>query len=157
MKRRDFITLLGGAAEWPLAARAQQAGKVIRIGFFGPALTDPVPIAYYQAFLAELRESGFVEGQNLTSVYQPFDEPRWPFAAAAELIRTQPDLLVAVGPEISLQAIVAASLAVPIVFAAVNYDPLARGYVASLARPGGNVTGVFFFGRWNSPPSNSKF
>ena len=145
LRRREFVTLLGGVAvSWPLAARAQQAGKVIRIGVFGPALTSPPTIAYYQAFLAELRESGFVEGQNLTSVYQTFDEPRGPFAAAAELIRTQPDLLVAVGPEISLQAIVAASLAVPIVFAAVNYDPLARGYVASLARPGGNVTGVFF-------------
>jgi putative ABC transport system substrate-binding protein len=148
MRRREVITLLGGAAttSWALRPVSAQAprGKDFRIGFFGPSLVTPPPIAYYQAFLAELRDNGLVEGQNLICVYQAFDEPRGPFAAAAELIRGQPDLLVAVGPEISLQAIAAASLAVPVVFAAVNYDPLARGFISSLARPGGNITGVFF-------------
>ena len=149
MKRRKFLGVLGGAALVsssglrPLAAQAPR-GKVFRIGLFGPALNSPPTIAYYRAFIAELHDNGFVEGQNLVSKYQAFDEPRGPFAAAAELIRLQPDLLVAVGPEISLQAILGAAIAVPIVFAAVNYDPLARGYITSLARPGGNITGVFF-------------
>ena len=70
MKRRKFITLLSGAAAWPLAVQAQQSGKVIRIGFFGPSLTSPPPIALYQAFLARLRELGFSEGQNLDIEYR---------------------------------------------------------------------------------------
>src|SRR5262249_50787465 len=68
--------------------------------------------------------------------------PRGPFVAAADLMRSRPDLIVAAGPEIALQAVVGASLAVPIVVIAINYDPIQRGYVASLARPGGNITGA---------------
>ena len=140
--RREFITLLGGAAAWPLAGWAQQAGKVMRVGFFGPSLTASATIAPYQAFLTQLRELGLNEGQNIVVEYRNVDDPRGPFVAAADLMRSQPDLIVAAGPEVALQAVVGASLAVPIVMIAINYDPIARGYVTSLARPGGNITGV---------------
>jgi putative tryptophan/tyrosine transport system substrate-binding protein len=143
MRRREFIAFLGsGAATWPLAARAQQGGKVMRLGFFGPGLTASSTIAPYQAFLAQLRELGLNEGQNIAVEYRNLDGPRGPFVAAADLMRSRPDLIVAAGPEVALQAVVGASLAVPIVIIAINYDPIARGYVASLARPGGNITGV---------------
>ena len=145
MRRRQFITLLGvAAATWPLVARAQQAGKVIRIGILGPSLNNPFPLALYQAFLTQLRDAGFSQGQNLVAEYLAVDDPRGPFVAAAELMRSQPDLIVAAGPEVALQAVVGASRSVPIVIIAVNYDPIARGYVAGLARPGGNITGVVY-------------
>src|SRR5262245_51125988 len=145
MKRRKFITLLGGAAAlWPLTAAAQQSGKIARIGFLGPSLNSPQPTALYQALLAQLRELGFIEGQNLTADYRGLDDPRGPFVNAMDLTRPQPDLIVALGPEVALQAVVSASGFVPIVFVAVNFDPLVRGYVASIARPGGNITGVVF-------------
>src|SRR5206468_3691804 len=76
LKRREFITLVGGAATWPLAARAQQAGKVWRIGFLGPSRDVPSVSVQYQAFLAELRRLGFSEGQNLTVDYRRFDDAR---------------------------------------------------------------------------------
>jgi putative ABC transport system substrate-binding protein len=143
MRRRTFIGLLGGAAAWPLAARAQ-GERVRRIGVLGPSLTSPPPISYYRAFLAELRELGFAEGTNLAVEFRPQDDPRGVFAVAAELMRTRPELILVAGGENALQAVVGASIAVPIVMVAVNYDPTERGYVASLARPGGNITGVVF-------------
>jgi putative tryptophan/tyrosine transport system substrate-binding protein len=77
MKRREFIRLVGGAAAaWPLGARAQQSDKTVRVGFFGNSLNSPPPIAYYQAFLARLRELGFTEGQNLIAEYQALNDPR---------------------------------------------------------------------------------
>ena len=89
MRRREFITLLGGAAAgaWPLAARAQQAGKVWRIGILGPSPNTPGMIAQHQAFLAELNALGFREGKNLTIQYARVDDPRGTFVAAAELMR----------------------------------------------------------------------
>jgi ABC-type uncharacterized transport system substrate-binding protein len=145
MKRRKFITLLGGAAAgWPLAARAQQTGKVIRIGFIGASLNSSAMAANYQAFLTELQELGFSEGRNIIVDYRRLDDPRGPFAVAAELMRLQVDLIVATGPEVALQAVVGASRSIPIVIMAVQYDPIERGYVSSLARPGGNITGVFY-------------
>jgi putative ABC transport system substrate-binding protein len=143
--RRQFISALGGAAAaWPLAARAQQADKVIRIGFFGADPNIPTIALYYQAFVTELRELGFADGQNVVIEYRRMDEPRGAFVAAAELMRTRPELIVASGPEIALQAVIGASVSVPIVFLAINYDPIERGYVTSLAHPGGNITGVFY-------------
>src|SRR5262249_11993700 len=144
VKRRQFITLLGSAAAWPLAARAQQAGKVIRIGFIGASLNSSGMMAQYQAFLTELQELGFSEGRNITVDYRRVDDPRGPFAIAAELMRLQVDLIVATGPEVALQAVVGASRSIPIVIMAIQYDPIQRGYVSSLARPGGNITGVFY-------------
>jgi putative tryptophan/tyrosine transport system substrate-binding protein len=147
VKRRDFITLLGGAAVVsPLVARAQQGDKVkiIRIGFIGASLNSSAMATQYQAFLTELRELGFNEGQNIIVDYRRVDDPTGPFAVAAELMRLQVDLVVATGPEVALQAVVGASRSIPIVILAVQYDPIERGYVSSLARPGGNITGVFY-------------
>src|SRR5262245_54834374 len=141
-KRRQVLTLLGGGAAWPVASLAQQARKVMLVGFFGPGLTASATIAPYQAFLAQLRELGLNEGENIAIEYRNVDDPRGPFVAAADLMRSRPDLIVAAGPEIALQAVVGASLAVPIVVIAINHDPIERGYVASLSRPGGNITGA---------------
>jgi putative ABC transport system substrate-binding protein len=145
VKRRKFISLLGGgAAALPLAARAQQPGKVWRMGVLGPSLNTPTTAAQYQAFLAELKALGFSEGKNFTVNYGRVDDPRGAFVAAAELMRSPIDLIWANGPEVALQAVVGASGFIPIVILAVNYDPIERGYVSSLARPGGNITGVFY-------------
>jgi putative ABC transport system substrate-binding protein len=145
MRRREFIVLLGGAAAaWPLAARAQQGGKTIRIGFIGVSLDSHAMAEQYATFLAELREQGFEDGQNIVIDYRRSDAPRGLFASAAELMRSQVDLVVATGPEVALQAVIGASRSIPIVFLAVQYDPIAGGYVNSLAHPGGNVTGIFY-------------
>jgi len=143
MKRREFITLLGGAAGWPLTARAQQPDRVRRIGMLRAALDDPITGPAYPDFLDELRKSGFSDGQNLeidaVSVQQ--DDQRL-FAETAKLVRSKVELLAVTGPEIVLKAAIAASQTIPIVMWAINYDPIARGSVKSLARPGGNITGV---------------
>jgi putative ABC transport system substrate-binding protein len=145
VKRREFITLLSSAAAaWPLGARAQQSGKAVRVGFLGASLNAPATAGLFQQFLDELRDSGFSEGQNLIVEHRRVDDPRGTFVAAAELMRLQVDLIVAQGPEVALQAVVGASRSIPIVLQAINYDPIERGYVASLARPGGNITGLFF-------------
>jgi ABC-type uncharacterized transport system substrate-binding protein len=126
VRRRQFITLLSGTVlVWPFATCAQSA-RVFRIGFLGPALTSPPPISYYRAFLAELRELGLVEGANLAIEYRPQEDPRDTFAAAADLMRTRPELIVVSGGELALQAVVGASIAVPIVVIAVNFDPIER-------------------------------
>jgi putative ABC transport system substrate-binding protein len=146
MRRRQFITLLGGAAAtWPLAARTQPTGKVARVGFLGASLDNPVAGPGYKNFLSELQKLGFTEGHNLVVEYRRMDEgtPK-AFAAANELGAAKVEVLVADGPEISLQAAAAVRPAVPIVMLAINYDPIAGGYVSSLAHPGGNVTGVMF-------------
>ena len=146
MKRRAFITLLGGAAvAWSVAAHSQEAGRVARIGVLGPRLPNPVTGAAYQIFLSELRKLGFSEGRNLIVEYRRTDEgtPK-AFTAANELVAAKADVLVASGSEISLQAAAAARPPVPIVMLANNYDPFARGYVKSLAQPGGVITGLFY-------------
>jgi hypothetical protein len=107
--RREFIKVFGGAAiAWPVAARAQQGdrAKIIRIGFIGASLNSPAMATQYQAFLTELRELGFNEGQNIIVDYRRVDDPAGPFAVAAELMRLQVDLVVATGPEVALQAVV---------------------------------------------------
>jgi putative tryptophan/tyrosine transport system substrate-binding protein len=143
-RRQLIAAVAGGVAAWPLAARAQTSGKVPRVGFFGISLNAPPPLAHYQSFLAQLNEQGFRDGQNVIVQHQAFDEPRGPFLAAAELMRSQPDLIVALGPEIALQAVLGASGFIPIIIIAINFDPIERGYVKTLARPGGNITGVVF-------------
>jgi putative tryptophan/tyrosine transport system substrate-binding protein len=144
MKRREFVTLLAAAAAWPTTALAQQSGTLIRLGFLGPTLNNPAATVPYEAFRTVLGEGGFREGQNLTIDYQSVDDPRGPFVVAAELTRSRPDLIVTSGPETSLQAVMGVSGFIPVVMIAINFDPLARGYIASLARPGGNITGFVF-------------
>ena len=145
MRRREFITLVGGAAAaWPLVARAQQPGKVFRIGFLGVSRDAPGTAANYKAFSDELREKGFSEGQNLVIEYRSSDDPRGVSVAGAELRRAHLDVIIAQGSEVALKSVIDPSRPIPIVLQAINYDPIARGYVASLARPGGNITGLFY-------------
>ena len=148
MRRREFIALGGVAAAWPIVARAQQDDRVRRVGVIGPrpenaGFSGGLGVGY-PAMLDELRKLGFGEGRNLAAEFRSVEqEPRSVYEAAVELVRSNPDVLVAAGPELGLQAVVAASSTIPIVIAAFNYDPIARGYVKSLAQPGGNITGVF--------------
>jgi ABC-type uncharacterized transport system substrate-binding protein len=144
MRRREFIGLLGGAAAMPFMARAQDTGKIHRIGFLGPAQNSGPAVAFYRAFLDRMSSLGFRDGQNLSIEFRALEEPRAMAIKADELVRARPDLIVATGPEAGLQAIVNASGAIPVVMVAVNFDPIAGGYVKSLAHPGGSVTGVVF-------------
>jgi len=140
MRRREFITLLGGAAAWPLAAHAQQAGRPPTIGFLVPG-TPSSHGPWFAALVQRLRELGWIEGRTVAIEYrwaegrtERFDE------IAAEFVRRKVDVIVTS----ATTAIVAAKQAtsvIPIVFAAAG-DPVGTGLVASLARPGGNVTGL---------------
>ena len=148
MRRRDFITgIAGSAAAWPLTARGQQAGRTYRIGLLSGARDSTgsnVMAVGYPAFRDELRKRGFIAGRNLVIEFRStVQEPGKVFADATELVRSNVDLLVASGPELAVKAVLAASSTVPIVVWANNYDLVARGYVQSLAHPGGSVTGVF--------------
>src|SRR5215472_2404790 len=146
MKRRQFIALLGsGAVAWPLRAMAQQPGNIARIGYLGPQPDNPMIVASYSVIASELRRLGFIEGQNLTIAYRYHNIPGVGIPRlATELVQTNVDLLVADGPEAILQAAVGATDTIPIAMLAINFDPNARRYISNLARPGGNVTGVFF-------------
>src|SRR5215216_5347214 len=144
MRRREFIALAGATAAWPIAARAQQGGRIARIGLFTSGHTSPITTRAYRGFLDELRRLGFGAGQNLfVDVRRSDQEVHGLFAAAAEMVSANAEMIVSAGPEAALQAVIAASSSIPIVIVAINYDPIARGYVNSLAQPGGNVTGVF--------------
>jgi putative ABC transport system substrate-binding protein len=141
VKRRGFITLLGGAAAaLPFAARAQQAGKVPTIGFLGPN-TPTVQTHWTAAFVQRLRELGWIEGRNIAIEYRWGEGRTERFAEImAEFVRLKVDVIVTAGTPPSIAAKQATSV-IPIVFAA-SADPVGAGLVASLARPGGNVTGL---------------
>jgi putative ABC transport system substrate-binding protein len=142
MRRREFITLLGTAATWPVAARAE--ARVSRIGIMGVARSSPETRPAYDAFFAELRAQGFVEGDNLVVIMRWIDEDiSAPSAAATEFIDAKVEVIVVEASEIGLKAAIAKTQNIPIVMYANNYDPIERGYVKSLRSPGGNITGVF--------------
>jgi putative ABC transport system substrate-binding protein len=145
VKRRQFITLLGGTAvALPLIARAQPADRIARVGFFGADRSAPLPDTTYRAFIDELQIHGFKNGQNLIVDYRRVEQDLPALSAdAAELVRSNVNVLVTQGTEPALQAALGATRTLPIVMMAANYDPFASGYVKSLARPDGNVTGVF--------------
>jgi len=142
MRRRDFIKVIAGsaAAAWPLAVRAQQPGKRPTIGFLG-ATTPTIWSAFVSAFLMRLRELGWADGQNITIEYRWAEgrESRYT-QFAAELVQRNVDIIVTAGTPAVL-AVMKATSTIPIVFAAAS-DPVQTGLVSSLARPGGNVTGL---------------
>jgi putative ABC transport system substrate-binding protein len=153
LKRREFITLLGGAATWPLAARAQQGDRVRRVGVLVPqAESDPEGQARVAAFRDELRKLGWSVGGNLQIDY------RWAVtneergrSAAAEILELTPDVISTSGT-MALRAAQQATRVVPIVFRDI-IEPVGQGFVASLARPGGNTTGFSYLevsvgGKW---------
>jgi ABC-type uncharacterized transport system substrate-binding protein len=140
MRRREFITLIGGAAASPLAARAQQAGKMLRVG---TASTQPKSSFVWKSFEQRMNELGYEEGKNYTFEYVNVSKVEDYETSYRKLAAREVDVIVAAGPEINLKSALASSDTKPIVMLAVDYDPLARGYVTSLARPAGNVTGLF--------------
>ena len=140
MKRREFITLLGGAAAWPIAARAQQPVKLPTLGFLG-ATTPSAQKKWTDAFVQRLRELGWIDGRTIAIEYR-WAEGRNERAPEifAEFVRLKVDVIVTHPTPLALAAKQATSL-IPIVFAVAG-DPIGTGLVASLARPGGNVTGL---------------
>jgi putative tryptophan/tyrosine transport system substrate-binding protein len=140
MRRREFISLLGGATAWPLASRAQEKiGKIARIGFLGL-----LPISGWasriKAFRAGLRDLGYVEGKNLIIDFQWAERPDQLPKLAAALVDGNVDVIFA-SSSIFVAAARQATKTIPIVFAS-HADPVGLGHVASLARPGGNITGL---------------
>ena len=153
MKRREFITLLGGAAAWPFAARAQQGERMRRIGMINPLGTDdpqvPVRVA---AFAQGLQQLGWTVGRNVQIEYRwtrgNSDNAR---KYAVELVALAPDVILAAGT-LSVAALRRETRTIPIVFASVS-DPVGAGFVDNLARPGGNITGFMIYeyslsGKW---------
>jgi putative tryptophan/tyrosine transport system substrate-binding protein len=139
MKRRDFIALAGSAVAWPLAVRAQQPAKIPRLGvlLYSTPQADP----QMESVRTGLRDLGYVEGRNLVVLYRYAEgkSERLP-ELAAELANLKPDVLLALGGDVA-PVMVKATQIIPIVFAS-SADPVQLGLVASLARPGGNATGV---------------
>jgi putative tryptophan/tyrosine transport system substrate-binding protein len=153
MKRREFITLLGGTAAWPLAARAQESDRVRRIGVLMPLAADDLEAqARITAFVQGLQQLGWTDGRNVRI------DTRWAAGNAddtrkhaAELVALAPDVILATGSA-SVAALQQATRTVPIVFVQIA-DPVGSGLVESLARPGGNATGFTLFeyglsGKW---------
>ena len=146
MKRREFITLLGGAAAWPLAARAQQGERMRRIAVLlgGSDRDDPRSQRNMAASLNGLQQSGWTDGRNVRIDY------RWPAGDAdkarkyaAELVALAPDVILAVS-SVSLAPLLQATRTVPVVFVGI-VDPVRSGFINSLSRPGGNATGFMVF------------
>jgi ABC-type uncharacterized transport system substrate-binding protein len=145
MKRREFIALLGGAAAWPLAARAQQGERMRRIGVLMPSAADDAEYqARLTAFLQGLAQLGWLDGRNVRI------DTRWAVADAdrirkyaAELVALAPDVILAPGSA-TTGPLMQATRTIPIVFATIP-DPVGAGFVESLARPGGNATGFIAF------------
>src|SRR5262245_21504524 len=141
LKRREFISLLGGAGAWPLAARAQQGERMRRIGVLMPsAADDPEFQARITAFLQGLAQLGWLDGRNvrIDTRWGVADADRIP-KYAAELVALAPDVILA-NSSAAIAPLLQATRTVPIVFTSVA-DPVGAGYVDSLARPGGNATG----------------
>jgi ABC-type uncharacterized transport system substrate-binding protein len=144
MKRREFITLLGGAAAWPLAARAQQAERKRRIGWLDGTADDAETQARLTAFRQRLQALGWIEGRNVEIIARfGATDPARNRTYVAELLGLMPDVVVSTNPS-SISALMKETRTIPIVFPIMS-DPVALGFAESLARPGGNVTGFTHF------------
>jgi len=141
MRRREFISLLGGAAAWPLAARAQQTARVRRVSILmGLADSDPSTIEYVRELRERLQQLGWMDNRNIQFTYRyAGGDPERASALARELVKSQPDLIVGRTTPVAA-ALSQATHTVPVVFVSVT-DPVRDGFVASMARPGGNMTG----------------
>src|SRR6516225_11282414 len=140
MRRRDFISLLGSAAAWPLAARAQQPERVRRLGYLNLGGAPESDASRLTGLRRGLNQTGYVEGRNLLIEYRWANQVDRLSALVADLVQLQVSAIVAVGVPSALAA-KAATASIPIVFA-VGADPVQFGLVASLNRPGGNLTGA---------------
>ena len=141
--RREFLATVGGAAAaWPLAARAQRSSKIARIGYLSTA--NPRSAPNFAAFEQRLRELGYVDGQNIVIEYRDAEGEvdRLP-DLAADLVRLDVNVIVTASDP-ATRAAKGATGTIPILMIAVNYDPVALGYIDSIARPGANVTGLYF-------------
>ena len=150
MKRREFITLLGGAAAWPLAARAQQV-SLARVGVLLADSEDQGMQARLEGLRQGLERLGWSDGRNMRVVYRFGEGKNRLQPLAKELVAMRPDLIVAQTPPIVVAVLKETSI-VPIVFVDVS-DPIGAGFIANLARPGGNITGLMAFeagivGKW---------
>jgi ABC-type uncharacterized transport system substrate-binding protein len=144
MRRRQFITFLGGAAAWPVAARAQRQDRTRRVGvLMALAQTDPEAQVRAQAFEAGLRDLGWVDGRNLRLDYRWVPDASRLHAHAAELVGLAPDLILAPTTPV-MAGLLPVSGTLPIVFVLVT-DPVGSGFVPNLARPGGRLTGFTAF------------
>jgi putative ABC transport system substrate-binding protein len=139
MRRREFITLVGGAAaNWPLATRAEELGRTYRLG---PLLPFPRDVPINVVFFDQLRRHGFIEGQNLTVEYRAFGlHPDLISQYAAELVKARVDVITTVGPDEAIRAAQGATKTIPIL--ALSDDLVGSGLVDSMARPSGNTTGI---------------
>jgi putative ABC transport system substrate-binding protein len=138
MRRREFLAVLGGAAAWPLATRAQQAGRIYRIGVLAPEVPPP---GLLETFQDELRALGYVEGKNVAIESRHAGGKNERLATLAdELVRLGVDIILAVNTQ-AAQAAKKATATIPIVITRVT-DPVKTGLVDSFARPGGNITGM---------------
>jgi putative tryptophan/tyrosine transport system substrate-binding protein len=139
VRRREFIALLGGAAALPVGVRAQSSG-MLRVGMVaGQPRTSPL----YTAFLQRLAELGYEQGRNFAFEFIQAANVEDYARGNLELVKRGVGILVAAGAEIALKSALAATDKLPIVMLAFDFDPIALGYLTSLARPGGNVTGIF--------------
>src|SRR5262249_43365461 len=162
MRRREFITLIGGAVGgWPLASRAQQAARVRRISvLLGVPENDPETKSRVRAFRLGMRDAGWIEGRNVQIEFRyAGTDPDTIKKHIAELIRLAPDVIVANSSPI-MALLRPATNAIPIVFVVVN-DPVGQGFIPNLAHPGGNVTGFSFIepeivGKWINLLSDVK-
>ena len=141
MKRREFIAALGSAAAWPVVAWAQQPEKVWRVGYLTPASATNTGVDWLDAFRLKLKDLGYVEGRNLDLYVRRAndDYARLP-GLASDLVSLAPDVIVSTST-IATLALQRATASIPIVMAA-SIDPIGMGLVKSLAKPGGNITGL---------------
>jgi putative ABC transport system substrate-binding protein len=141
IRRRELLAALGGAAAWPLVARGQQQQpKMLRVGYSGIMPRDAL---HYAAFEKRMAEIGYQQGRNFTFEYIQAPSIEGYQQTYSELAARKVDIMLAAGNEPALRAARAAAGATPVVFIALDFDPVEKGYVASLSRPGSNTTGIF--------------